>query len=628
LNPFIWHDEGRQRTNPAFVLKAIAEDLEERFRRNWKLASLHVAQAVEDLMSAGIAVPPSALASVRPYLPAGFNPSSVSDHPRVLGLVVSIGSNDGFVLPLRCQLDGSRWDESLPFRREDVLDALAQLVGSAGLPTAGVLPERLQFTFANPLGHEGGGNSITVAAALSVLDALDKHRSDLLRCACAVVEPAEGGRFRSVRHVKPKLAAAIREHGGASLLVCAPGCREVDDVRSRFDVIWEVRSFEDLAAKLHEAGILQPLFQKVPLRWDELERVGEELRVLVQTRHQYHQATGLGGRLLGCATTGPVPVSLWTSIRGLVAQAHRHQGNFQEAYQGWKDVQEGVDARANLTSYDERAETAAEFASTLFDCHRFAEIPPLLEQWVVTIRNDPQKLKPQTRVHLLNTLGRALIVLGKQGWDEHFLHSLEIQERLDRGNLLRTTCYRIYGMLHEGLYDAARNTLHELGPLGDVPGFSGQQLRFLRADLARRTAEMWEDPELEEIRPGQACPGHPVAWYLQARGRQFCAPAMDGQVNLEQARTYLHRAADFLRHDAQNQPRNICGVFASCFDLFAASLVDSATEWTRSRDEIRRFVDDPAAEPLREYYAVAISKIGILPSRAVAEEFLSLVPYL
>lgn len=628
MKPSLWHDEGLQGTNPVFVLNGILADMDARFPCNWQRASSHLACAVEGLVSAGIPVPSSALEDLKPYLPAGFSPKLISRRHGVLGLVVSIGSEVGFVFPLRCQLAVSDWDESLPFRPEAVLDVLVQLVGSAGLPTAGILPERLQFTFENSLGHRAAGNSITVAASLSVLDALNEYRSELLRCACAVLEPSEGGQFCPVEHIRPKLEAVIREHGGASLLLCTPECREVSGVRSRFEVVWEVQSFEQLAAKLDEAGILSALFRKVPLCCEELERVQERLRILVRTRHRYQGASALGRRLVNCPTTGAVPVSLWSSIRTLVAESHRHQGRFQEAYDGWKEIQEEVQADGHLTSYDQRADTAAEFAATLFDCHRFGEIPCVLEDWVATIRDDPQKISPATRVKVLNTLGRALIVLAKEGWDEHFRRSLELQERLDPGNVLRTKCYQIHGMLRGGLHDPARRALEEVGPLEQVRGLPGWQLRFLRADLARRTGAMWDDPELEEVRPGNARPGHPVAWYLQARGRQFCSQTADGQGSPEQACEYLHRAADFLRHDAENQPQNICAFFASCLDLYAASLAGSASDWTKSANEVQQFLHDAAAEPLREHYSAATTQLGDSANRSVAEDLLSLIPYL
>jgi hypothetical protein len=626
LNRSICHDEGLQRTNPGFVLQAIARDLDGCFARNWHAASSQLADAVDKLTSAGIPVPPCALDPVKAYLPVGFTSPPGSGRPGVLGLVVLIGSNDGFVLPLSCRLAGTGWDESLPFGRESVLDILVQLVAAAGLPTGGVLPERLQFAFGNPLGHGIAGNSMTVAAALSVLDALGEHRSDLLRCACAVVQPAEGGQLRSVDHMKAKLQAVIRELGGGSLLVCAPECEQVNDVRSYFDVVWEVRSFEELAAKLHDVEILDALFQKIPLRWDELERVLEHLRVLVQTHHRYQKASDLGRRLLDCSTMGPIPVSLWNSIRALVAQSHRHQGNFQEAYLRWKDVHGQVHARGHLTSYDERADTAAEFAATLFDCHRFGEIPPVLEIWIEVIRDDPQKLAPQTRIKVLNTLARARVILGQAGWDELFRRSLEIQERLDHAGMLRTKCYWIHGMLRQGRYDCARNAFDEMEPLGQISGFSGWQLRYLRADLARRIGETWEDPELEQVRPGSARPGHPIAWYLQARGRQLSSSTAHD--HRKQACKYFQRAAEFLRDDAQGQPQNICTLFASCFELHAASLVESAGGWTRSANEIRRFLDAQAAEPLRDHYSTALAQFSDSPSRPAAEHLLSLIPYL
>jgi hypothetical protein len=224
-----------------FVLDRTLDDLEPRFVRDWSGASAYLACAVEALASQGL--PSFAVENLKAYLPPGFKPPAhMSGPPGVLGLVVAVGSATGFVVPLRCRLGGSSWDQSLPFDRESVLDVLVRLAGSAGLSTAGVVPERLEFTFENPLGRRASGNSMTVAAALSVLGALNDPPSELLSCACALVEPDEAGGLRPVEYIAPKLQAVVREHGCGSLLICSPNCQEVDGFRSRFRFVWEVSS--------------------------------------------------------------------------------------------------------------------------------------------------------------------------------------------------------------------------------------------------------------------------------------------------------------------------------------------------------------------------------------------------
>ncbi|MCI0458188.1 MAG: hypothetical protein L0Z62_14585 [Gemmataceae bacterium] len=300
----VWHDQGLRRTNPVHVIEQVAGDLEEDFLWNLRAATRKLAQAVEALSQEGAALPAFKVDELkrRGHLPADFTPAPAPARPGVLGLVVEPGVDLGYVLPLSAQEAPSGWriDPMLPFHDRDILGALVGLAQASGHPTAGVLPERLAFSFANPLGYRTAGNSMTVAAVLAVIDALDGRRSDLLRCACAVVELGKGGRLQAVRHIRPKLEAVRREYQEGSLLVCVPGCPEAAAFRHRFRTVWEVADLAALAGELHREGLLAPLMRQAPLGQEEFQRVRDHLRWLVKTEHDYRWASDLGQRLKGC----------------------------------------------------------------------------------------------------------------------------------------------------------------------------------------------------------------------------------------------------------------------------------------------------------------------------------------
>ncbi len=335
MRSFAWDDRGLQRTNPVYALRAILRDLEPHFLQNWEHTATRLGRTLHELAAEGVHLPPAVVEDWKRsgYLPAAFPALPGPPPPRVLGLVVKDG-RDGLVLPLHAQeASGEGWpiDETLPFRAGPVLDLLVRLVRGAGFPPAGLLPERLAFAFANPLGHWAYGNSMTVAAVLAILDALGGRRAELLRGACAVVEPADGDSLASVRHIQPKLEAVRREYGGGSLLIAPSQCPELDEFRPHFAMIWDVADCHQLAARLAEAGLLQPLLEKVRLRRVELQRIHDRLRHLVQVTHAYAEAGDLGRRLQDCDPAEPVPLHLWDAIHGLEAEAARHQGRFLEA---------------------------------------------------------------------------------------------------------------------------------------------------------------------------------------------------------------------------------------------------------------------------------------------------------
>src|SRR5262249_20750072 len=153
----------------------------------------------------------------------------------------------------------------------------------------------------------------------------------------------------------------------------------------------------------------------------------------------------------------------------------------------------------------------------------------------------------------------------------------------------------------------------DLDAVGEVPGFSGWVLAFLRADLARRRGERWADRALEGARPERCRPGHPFAFYFQATARQ------PGRADAPE-RPRL--AAAFLRADAGGHPHNICELFAACVDLLAAALAGDGAAWADAAGSVRHFLAAPAAAPLGAHYAPALAALGDTPDAGAAESFL------
>jgi hypothetical protein len=254
----------------------------------------------------------------------------------------------------------------------------------------------------------------------------------------------------------------------------------------------------------------------------------------------------------------------------------------------------------------------------LFDAHCFGDVPPLLEPWLQEIGKDPQRLRAETRVKVLNTLGRALVILGEDGWENLFRRSLELQERLSPGDVPRTKSYLIYGLLHKDQLKAARAEFDGLGKLPGVHDFAGRMLRFLRADLERRSGRQWHDEEMDGLRPGAVRPNHPAAFYFQATARQ------PGRHDFAWR---LSRAAEFLRADGANHPQNITSLFAHCLDLYAAARSGDGDAWCQAAGSVRQFLAHPEAAPLRAHYAPALKGLTGSPDAAAAEHLLCLIPF-
>jgi hypothetical protein len=307
-----------------------------------------------------------------------------------------------------------------------------------------------------------------------------------------------------------------------------------------------------------------------------------------------------------------VPLRLRDEIHGFVAEVTRHQGQYVEAFERSRQIYSDVRGRGRFTSHDEQADAAAEYAAALFDLHDFERIPEVLEEPARVAMEDGLNLRPQTRVKVLNTLGRALVVLEQGGWEESFHHSRELLEQIDPGDVPRTLSYHIHGLLRCDRLEEARGLLDGLST-------GSPWLGFLQAEWARRAGKEWRDREMDAARPGANFPGHPYAFYCQAVARQK---------KWADAPELLGKAAAFLRAEAGDQAQNICSFFASCMNLLAAVWAGNQAAWADAALAVRRFLADSAAQPLRRHYQPALAVLGDTPDPAPVDRFLQLNPYL
>jgi hypothetical protein len=629
-----WEDADLIRTNPVFVADHLLAELEPWFQFDRLQAAARFGRCLEELAQRGGRVPDAVLTRFRNArrVPEAFSLSAPDERPGVLGLAVDPTTGHAFVLPLRPERLGfsATWDvpRTLPFPEEDVQDLLVAWL-HAGVPDARGVPERLAYRFTNPLKRKVRGNSMTVAAALAVLDELSGRATPRLRAAIALVEPGADGSLEEVEKIPEKLAAAFREHDRLSLVVVREGSTALAQLdRERVECVWEVRTVADLARELEGAGLLGPLFESgtAPLGAVELSRIQNRLHSLIDNQHRYAEAANLADRTRQCPRRAPIDPGTLTEIGRLSAAACRHHGRFSDAVALGREVYDQVRALGPGASDDEEADAAAEFAAALYDSHAFGEIPALLEPWARQEVEHPRRFRVLTRLKVRNTLARARVILGEPGWTELFQRSLELTRSLnDVGNVQRTLSYLVHGLLRHGSADRAIAALDSAGTRRTPLPSPNPWVGFALANAARVEGTVWEHPDLDSARPGdeRAAPKHAYGFYFQATGRQEARPAAGELGRIER----FARSAAFFRAEAGTVPRNICVLFAHTLDLAAAGLIPSAEQWAASSRAIREFLDHPNAASLRAYYTRAVDALPTEPDARAAEQLLRLVPY-
>jgi hypothetical protein len=608
-------------TNPVFCIDRLIARWGP-FDSSLAVSSGWLRNVILTLRHRGIRLPPEALKRWIDdgRIPVGYNFTSGWElpNPRVIGLAIDGTGETGFVFPLRPAIASTDWaiDTELPFTPDRVQDGLAGLLMESGVASKRAVPERLAFRFENATRLTARGESMTVAAVLSVLDCMSGQTHSLFRAAVALIELLPGRRLGPVSHISPKLIAARRECGEPSLIVCTSGT-SVD--ASTETTVWEVSSLAELAGRLHGADLLAPLLDAAgPLARPEAARVLDRLRWLAMREPHYRDAADLADRVRACGFAEPADPATLVEFARLHASACRHHGRFVDAVSVGHEAHKRVANLGELGCDDEEADAAAEYAASLFSGHRFADVPTLLQPWAESVAHEPRRFRSLTRVKVWNTLARALAILKLDGWEELFGRSLALHRRLkDLENIDRTIHYLIHARLRHGNTTGARAALAESQGLGEEFGSGNPWAAFLHANLARLENRGWDDPVLDERLTGGA---HPyAAWlYVQAAARQ---PSR----KQEDALRRLGQAIALLRQEACGVQGNVCNLFASFLELDAAARSGDTHLWENALTSARGFLS--AAPDHRDYYGPSVDSFPAVPEMRFAETLLDFVPY-
>ena len=548
----------------------------------------------------------------------------------VVGLVVDPRTDPPLGLVTRLVVEPAQdWhvDRELPFDAHRLQDVLARLLRSSGVQHACALPERFAFEVRCERVGEMQGPSMDVAALLAMLDGLDGHRHPILRAACSVVQEqctdAADGALVAVEHADAKLEAFRREIGLGSLLVCSadtdPDSIDPGDARG-FSTVWRVASWDDLARKLDDAGLLGPLLASHRLDAREHRRVVDRLRALCATEQRYREALDLAQRFEQCDVAEDVPVAQrWLALQRCSDPA-RLLGLAELALAGNRRLVDRIHAAGDLASYEERADADNHLASALFEAHEFEESRAMLSPWIERLDRDPGLLTSSLRARLYTVAARAASVLGDDHAATWMTTAVTLQERANDPFLPRTAGHLVEVLLRLGRDEDARTALDRAFDLQRSVASNGEIgswfLAMYRAELARRTGTQWSDSELDDpelARDGQSA--WALAGYHQAVARQV------GRTDDERI-TRLRTASDLAGRGAL--PGSVYDLLARVLARCAATLAD-ATPTRTSDASLRDLADRDTA--LGRHYGAAAAALDASGDFASVDRLLARIPH-
>lgn len=541
--------------------------------------------------------------------------------PRVVGLLVdrSSGSDYGLVNPLIAEhLSDSEWSvhpSYLPFQVGQLQDCLFKLLSEIGLSGGGELPELIAFSVVENLNERSEGQSMDIAGLLAIVDAMNGKTSPLFQCACAIVQP-DGIRLSSVDSAELKLEAFRREFGQASLLVCGSRFVIPHHLKDCFPEqnVWRVDSFAELAHKLVSSGQMQVFEKQKQIRNSSLRVIETRLHWL-QEQGRIGDALKFSERLEKVVLANKANgIRVRQAIEIQLQDLSRHIGSFQESIKYAALATQEISENRELFSFQEEVEANVRLAAALFDGHEFEKAASLLSGWVVKVNQEMQLIDADSKVKLFNTLGRILIVLNQDGWQELFRRSIELQRLFDPENVVRTQCYLVQGLLRFDL-GAAEKQLVNMEK--EDAGNSADFLKFYRAELARRKGDLWEDLRFESDREKKA--GHAFGFYLQATARQNGRSKEDAQARFSRA------ASVFLIAAGKGKKLNLLNLFAAFMRLGAAVSAKDRVRVVAELETVQKFLSGDEAVRLSDYYQEYL-QFSIGDSNAL-KELLSSVPY-
>jgi hypothetical protein len=144
-------------------------------------------------------------------------------------------------------------------------------------------------------------------------------------------------------------------------------------------------------------------------------------------------------------------------------------------------------------------------------------------------------------------------------------------------------------------------------------------LRFLQAEHARQSGEVWQDGELENPGPRQV--GHPFGFYFQATARQPGRERGD-------AAGRFRRAGELFRRDVPEKAcTNILLFLADCMLLAEAVWLGEAERVRVALEAVRGHLAARPGSGLGVYYREEWAALEAEPGRETVEGLLRRVPF-
>jgi len=535
--------------------------------------------------------------------------------PRVVGLLIDRDSNashsTGLVTPIFAKESPRGWNvgNSLPFHAGHIQDALFRLLVQSGQQVSDKIPELISFEISERLNEPTSGTSMHIAGLLAVVDAFNENNTPILSCSCAVVEPIEN-ELKAVGSIKTKLDAFLREYGSGSLLIRHADCEIAAKFDEHFDNVWPVTTFAELGTKLLDSGLMQKVLASFPITLATVDAAQKRVAWLSQEK-KYLEALEFTKRLEAANhSMGRPYLRVSQAIQIMLEDQNRHNGRYYQAIVHSRKAVSQIEALDGLSSFNELVDAKVRLASALFDGHDFGAAAESLVPLVKRIESDESLVTAESQVNLYNTLGRCKIRLEQVDWEELFRKSIKLQSEVDPDNIPRTTAYLIQGLLLNGRFTEASQSLEEMM---ERDSFTDKFLTFYKADMHRRIGEQrWDDPQFE-LESGHYAHG----FYFQATARQA------ERTSDEKVRRFKRAAQELCSHVPSHSDINILQLF-SYFCNWAAEL-EAKANGLKVREAIQNFLNQPEAASLKSWY---IGKLPTKPKSSLElEPLFNAVPY-
>ncbi len=586
-------------------------------------------RVVAQLVERGVALPDFYLRHLG--LPAGA--------PRRHGVVGCVVDAHGIGWVDRLRASPSRTWQSrtgLPFEALELEEILLALLQARGEDLVHVLPETRAFALHDELTTPIAGESMTMAAALAVIDATLQPSVPELGAVLCLVQRQGATDLVPVEMAQAKWAAFQRECGRGTLCVIAPGAgadalESSDEARTdgqewraqlaaSFDEVWVVSSLSELGQQLHARGWLDELARLEPLTRAALDNVEGLMKRLLRNDWFVGRALGLAKRLHAAAEDVGFAVEVPMSRRRAVERARfaplRLSASLETVV---RDAEAHVAALLTPldATHEERAWALLDLAAAQQIAYRFDAMLDCMRELVARIETDPLAYSAPLRVRVWSLYGQALAkrVGDAAAWRAAFGHARALVALAAPGEAPLARGFWIAALLMDNALDEAAQQLEEARAELGRNLIARAFWAFNRADLARRRGEVWSDPELdglESLRAGGFW--RPVGYYFVATARKPGRAAADRVARFE-------RAADAFGAGIENADSGL-HVFVQLMRLGAAR--DDAA-WGAARAGLLAFVQAPFAAGIAEWFG---ARLDALPTMLPPDHPATLAPAL